>query len=90
MTPEKIEAARKEMQEREEGLINTLDLDMVADIEYWRCEKGLSYRKISENFCRIYPDYSRNHKIKSGSQQCGMLLCTASQDLLNQKDDERW
>lgn len=90
MTPEKIEAARKEMQEREEGLRNTLDLDMVADIEYWRCEKQMSYRKISENFVRLYPEYSFNHKIKPGNQLAGMLLCGVAQELLNQKNDERW
>lgn len=90
MTPEKIEAARKEWQEAEDKLRNTLDTDMIADIEYWRCEKEMSYRKVSENFCRLYPQYSQNHKIKSGNQLAGMMLCGVAQELLNQKEDERW
>jgi len=90
MSPEKIEAIRKAIEAKEQALVNTLDLDMVADIENWRCEKGYSWRMIALEFTKRNPEYSFNHSLKPNNQMDGMLLCQAAQELRKQNDDPRW
>ena len=90
MSPEKAEAIRKSIEAKEKALVNTLDLDMVADIEHWRCDKEYSWRMVALRFVEKHSQYAGNHNIKPNNQLDGMLLCQAAQELRNQNDDPRW